>query len=131
MVADGSVVNRLYQAIADKDLGTAEACFASGAVWHLPGSSPISGDHVGWQQIRDDFLAKLGPLSEGTFRADLIDVAIGESYVVAVQHATANAHGKSLDITGCQLIGLDEAGLIAKVRGHYSDHAALDAFWID
>ena len=64
----------------------------------------------------------------GTFRAELIDVAVGRDYVVAIQHATAQFGGKSLDITGRQLIRLQD-GLIAEVRGHYSDEAALDAFW--
>lgn len=123
------VVRRFYQAVADADVAAAESCFAADALWHLPGEGPISGDHRGWQQIRDDFLAKLGPLSGGTFRADLLDVAIGDTYVVAVQHATASHGGRALDITGCQLIRVEE-GLIQEVRGHYSDQAALDAFWL-
>ncbi|TAM66180.1 MAG: hypothetical protein EPN48_17705 [Microbacteriaceae bacterium] len=51
------VVRRFYQAVADFDLGVAESCFAPDALWHLPGDSPIAGDHHGWLQIRDDFLA--------------------------------------------------------------------------
>ncbi|HEY5221426.1 MAG TPA: nuclear transport factor 2 family protein [Microbacteriaceae bacterium] len=123
------VVRRFYQAVADRDFAAAEGCFAPDALWHLPGNSPISGDHRGWSQIRDDFLVKLGPLSGGTFRADLLDVAIGETYVVAVQHATASLAGRVLDITGCQLIRV-ENGVMVDVRGHYSDQAALDAFWV-
>lgn len=130
MAVDASAVHRFYQAVADRDPVAAEACFAPGAVWHLPGSSAIAGDHVGWREIWDDFLSRLGPLSDGTFRADLIDVAIGERYVVAVQHATAHTDERSLDITGCQLMTLDEAGRITDVRGHYSDEAALDDFWL-
>ena len=53
-------------------------------------------------------MAKLGPLSCGTFRAGLVDVAIGDLFVVAMQHATASSGGKALDIT---------------------DQEALDAFW--
>jgi len=73
-------------------------------------------------------MAKLGPLSGGTFRADLVDVAIGDLFVVAVQHATASYRGKDLDVTACQLITVRD-GLIQEVRGHYSDQEALDAFW--
>jgi uncharacterized protein len=127
-LADGDVVRRLYQAIADRDFVAAESCFAEDVVWHLPGNSPIAGDHHGWPQIRDNFMAKLGPLSGGTFRADLLDVAIGERIIVAVQHATASYEGKALDITACQLIGVRD-GLIHEVRGHYSDQEALDVFW--
>lgn len=124
------VVRRFYQAVADRDLGAAEACFTPDALWHLPGQSPISGDHRGWAQIRDDFLAKLGPLSAGSFRADLLDIAVGTTFVVAVQHATASHGGRTLDVTGCQLIRVVD-GLISEVRGHYSDQAALDAFWVE
>lgn len=123
------VVRQFYQAVANKDIGAAQACFAPDALWHLPGSSPISGDHRGWRQICDDFLIKLGPLSGGSFRAELLDVAVGDRYVVAVQHATASLGTRSLDITGCQLMRV-EGGLIHEVHGHYSDQAALDAFWV-
>jgi ketosteroid isomerase-like protein len=93
-----------------------------------PGKSPIAGDHHGWPAIRDDFLARLGPLSGQTFRAELLDIAVGQNFVVAVQRATAACQGRRLDVTGCQLMRLDE-GRIAEVRGHYSDQYALDAFW--
>jgi ketosteroid isomerase-like protein len=124
------VVRRFYQALADVDFAAAERCFAPEALWHLPGTSTIAGDHRGWVQIRDDFLAKLGPLSGGTIRAELLDVAVGATYVVAVQRATASHGGRTLDITGCQLMQVSN-GVIHDVRGHYSDQAALDAFWVE
>jgi ketosteroid isomerase-like protein len=126
--SDVDVVRRLYQAINDRDLAAAGRCFAPDALWHLPGDSPIAGDHRGWAQIRDNFMGKLGPMSGNTFRAELVDVAVGLRFVVAVQHATAAYDGKSLDITACQLITVRD-GLIREVRGHYSDQKALDAFW--
>jgi len=58
----------------------------------------------------------------------LVDVAVGERYVVAVQHATAEHHGKRLDVTGVQLMRV-EGGKIVEVRGHYSDQYAFDQFW--
>jgi ketosteroid isomerase-like protein len=125
---DVATVRRFYAAFADRDFATAEACFAPDAVWHLPGRNAIAGDHRGWDAIRDDFLAKTGPLSGGTLRAGLVDVAVGTDFVVAVQHATAEHEGRRLDVTGCQLIRM-EAGLIAEVTGHYSDQYAFDAFW--
>jgi ketosteroid isomerase-like protein len=78
--------------------------------------------------IRDDFLSKVGPLSGGTFKADLVEVAVGHAHVVAVQHATAEFRGKALDITACQLIRVAD-GKIVEMRGHYSDQYALDDFW--
>lgn len=125
---DADIVRHLYQAIADADFAAAERCFAPDAVWHVLGTSPIAGDHHGWSQIRDNLLAKLGPLSGGTFRADLVDVAVGSRFLVAVEHATASSGGKTLDITACQLMRVD-GGLLQGVRSHYYEQDAFDAFW--
>jgi uncharacterized protein len=125
---DAQVVRRLYAAINDRDMAAAAACFTPDAQWVLPGRSPIAGTHVGWEQISERFLAKLAPLSGGTFRVELLDLTVGERYVVAVQHATAALEGRTLDITACQLMEIT-GGRIARVRGHYSDQEALDSFW--
>jgi ketosteroid isomerase-like protein len=125
---DVATVRRFYAAFAARDFDTARACFTPDAVWHLPGRGAIAGDHRGWDAIYDDFFAKTGPLSGGTLRAGLLDVAVGAEYLVAIQHATAEHAGRRLDVTGCQLIRM-EGGLIAEVQGHYSDQYAFDAFW--
>ena len=122
------VVQQLYAAVADRDLDAAARCFSDDAVWVLPGTSSISGTHRGWAAIRDNFLAKLGPLSGDTLRAQLLDVCGGDTYVIAVQHATAQHRGRHLDVTACQLMRV-VGGRIVEVRGHYSDQAALDTFW--
>jgi uncharacterized protein (TIGR02246 family) len=125
---DVRVVRRLYEAWAEGDFAGASECFSPDVVWTVPGQSPIAGRHRGWNAIRDDFFAKLGALSGGSFRAELVDVAVGERHVVAVQHATAERDGKRLDITACQLMRI-ENGKIALVWSHYSDQQALDGFW--
>ena len=75
---DVAVVRRLYAAVAAGDLAAIGECFHEDAVWHLPGTNPLSGTHRGWSAIRDDLLAKQGPLSGGTFRAQLLDLAVGD-----------------------------------------------------
>jgi ketosteroid isomerase-like protein len=126
--ADAQVVRRFYAAVAAHDLDAAAACFADDVVWHLPGKSPIAGAHRGWAGIREDFLAKLDPLSGGTFRVELLDVAIGAEFVVAVQRATATRDERRPNVIGRQLISVVD-GSIAAVRGHYSDQEAFDHFW--
>jgi ketosteroid isomerase-like protein len=125
---DAETVRRFYAAFIPRDFEAMRACFTPDAVWHLPGRNAIAGDHVGWDAIRRYFLDKTGPLSGGTLRAGLLDVALGTDYVVAIQHATAEHKGRTLDVTGLQLIRM-ENGLIAEVTGHYSDQYAFDSFW--
>jgi ketosteroid isomerase-like protein len=126
---DVELVRRLYEAWGSGDEERAGECFAPDALWSVPGRSPIAGGHRGWPAIRDEFFGTLAALSGGTFRAELVDVAVGERHVVAVQHATAEREGgRRLDITACQLMTVED-GRIALVRSHYSDQEALDAFW--
>ncbi len=125
---DVAAVRRLYAAVAAGDLATVEACFHPDAVWHLPGRSVLPGTHRGWPAIRDELLAKQGPLSGGTFRARLLDLAVGAEYLVAIVHATADHAGRRLDLTVCQLMRVHD-GQIREVRGHYADETALEAFW--
>ena len=125
---DVAVVRRLYVAVAAGDLAAVGECFHEDAVWHLPGCNPLSGTHHGWPAIRDDLLAKQRPLSGGTFRPQLLDLAVGDQYIVAIVHATAERAGHRLDQTVCQLMGVQN-GKIIEVRGHYADEAALNAFW--
>jgi ketosteroid isomerase-like protein len=122
------VVQRFYDAIASRDLEGGLACFSEDAVWILPGRSPIAGEHHGREAIGANVLSQVGPRSDETFRADLLDVAVGERYIVAIQHATAEREGKRLDITACQLLTI-ENGQIVELRGHYSNQYALDDFW--
>jgi ketosteroid isomerase-like protein len=126
--ADVAVVRRFYAALARGDLAAAGECFREDAIWHLPGTSRIAGTHRGWPAIRDDFLAKLGPLSGGTFQAQVFDVAVGAEYIVAIGSGTAEHAGRRLDVTVCQLMRVQDGKILA-VRGHYSDQAALDAFF--
>jgi uncharacterized protein len=125
---DVAAVRRFFAAVEARDLAAVRECFREDAVWHLPGTSPIAGTHRGWPAIRDDLFARQGPLSGGTFRPRLLDVAVGAEYIVAVVHATAAHAGRRLDLTVCQLMRVRD-GKIVEVRGHYSDQAALDAFW--
>jgi len=70
----------------------------------------------------------LSSLSGGTFRAPVLDLAVGTEYIVAVGKGIAEHAGRRLDVTVCQLMRVQD-GKIVEVRGHYSDQAALDAFW--
>ena len=128
MSGPAEVVRRFYEAVARRDLEGALACFSEDAVWFLPGRSMIAGEHRGRDAIGQNVLAQVGPRSGETFRADLLDVAVGAEHVVAVQHASAERNGKRLDITACQLMTVRD-GRIVEVRGHYSDQYALDDFW--
>jgi ketosteroid isomerase-like protein len=131
MANEADVLRGAYAALGERDLDTLQGLFTWDAVWVIPGSSAISGAHTGWPAIRDEFVALLGPLSGGTFHAELLDVAVGEQYLVAVQRATAEFRGRTLNVTSCQLVRMAH-GLIREVSGLYSAEGveAINAFWV-
>lgn len=127
--ADVEVVRRAFAALAAGNMHELEYCFAHDAVWHEPGDNIHSGDKVGWSAIRDDFLALVGPLSRGSFRAELVDVSGGEDHVVvAVYRANGQHNGRTLDTLTCQH-GRIVHGRIKEVWATHSNQPEVDAFW--
>lgn len=123
-----STLRRFFDAFSRADWETAGKCFTADAVWHVPGRSQMSGEYRGWTSIFNDFLARTGPLTDGTFRTNLVEVLTGDSMVVAYQHPTGQRDGRRLDVTACQVITFRD-GLISTVRGHYFDLYQADEFW--
>jgi len=126
--ADSDVVRRAYAALASGDMDELGECFARDAVWHEPGHNVYSGDRVGWPDIRDEFFALLGPLSRGAFRAELVDIAIGQKYVVAIHRARGEYNGRILDTLTFEVARVAR-GQIQEVWANYADQAQVDAFW--
>jgi ketosteroid isomerase-like protein len=124
---NAKVVRRFYVAFGRGDLDAARTCFAHEAVWHLPGRSPIAGDHQGVDAIMR-LLGKLKADSGGTFKPELTDVVANDRHAVALQHATGTRGTKRLDVTVCQLMRIQDDKIL-EVRSHYSDQYALDDFW--
>jgi len=122
------VVRRAYAALQGGDMDELEQCFARDAVWHEPGDNIYSGDRVGWPQIRDEVLALLGPLSRGAFRAELMDIAVGQEYVVAIHRGQGQHNGRILDSLSFQVLRLVR-GRIQEVWSTYVNQAEVDAFW--
>ena len=125
---DVAAVRRVYAALSAGDAAAVAGCFHPDAVWHLPGSHALAGTYRGWTAIRDRLFARQGPLSGGTFRARLLDLAVGTEFIVAIVRATAAHDERRLDQTVCQVMRV-ENGAICEIRGHYGDPAQLDAFW--
>jgi ketosteroid isomerase-like protein len=125
---DVDVVRRAYAAQASGDMDELEQCFARDAIWHEPGHNIYSGDRVGWPDIRDEFLALLGPLSRGAFRVELVDIAVGQKYVVAVHRARGEFNGRTLDSITFEAVRIVR-GRIQEVWANYVNQAEVDAFW--
>jgi uncharacterized protein len=102
--------------------------FAPDAVWHVPGTTTMSGDYHGLDEIVP-FLRRTAELTNGTYRVDLLWVVADDDHAVAVYRARGSRpDGRELDIEQALLIELWN-GLWTDIRAQPLDQAAFDAFW--
>ena len=104
--------------------------FADDAVWHVPGSMPLSGAHRGRDEIVA-FLRRTAELTGGTYRVALLWTVADEEHLVAVYRARGERpDGRRLAIEQALLVDL-ESGRWRVVRAQPLDQPAFDAFWDD
>jgi len=105
---------------------TLASLIAEDAVWHVPGSTLISGEHRGRPAIFEYFRTT-GELTGGSFQAELIDALASDTQAVAVATATGGRAGNAYD--GSYLLMRIEEGRIADVRLFNDDPDAFASFW--
>jgi len=124
---NAALLRRLYEAFHAKDRSTLAALIAADAVWHVPGSTPISGAHRGAPAIFAYFQA-MSERSGGTFHADLVDVLGSDWHAVAIANALGRRGTRSYAGRYLLLTRIED-GRIVEARLFNEDEAAFEAFW--
>jgi ketosteroid isomerase-like protein len=91
---NAELIQRAYQAFARGDLATVFGILGQDITWHVPGSSPLSGDYKGHEQVGAFFGATM-ELSGGTFTIDITDILSQGDQVVVLCTVAAERHGQS------------------------------------
>jgi uncharacterized protein len=123
---NAALLRRYLEAFSEGDMDTVREAFAEDAVWHLPGRSPLAGDHEGPDAILG-FIGRAVEMTEGTFQLELLDVMASGEHGVQWQRITAERDGKSLDEVEAIVCRMRE-GKIEEVW-HRPDQYALDEFF--
>ena len=88
-----TLVRRGYAAFNSGDVATLREIMSHDVVQHVPGTSPIAGAYKGIDAVLG-YYAKLGEMTGGQFRADLINVfGDGGAHVTALHQITATRNG--------------------------------------
>jgi ketosteroid isomerase-like protein len=88
------LVRRGYQAFNTGDMDALRNLLAHDVLQHVPGHGPFAGTHKGVDAVLD-YYAKLAESTDGTFRADLVDVhGDGGGHVLAIHQTTAVRNGR-------------------------------------
>jgi ketosteroid isomerase-like protein len=95
-----TLVRRGYDAFNRGDMETLRSILAHDCVQHVPGSGPVAGTYKGLDAVLG-YYAKLAELTDGTFRAHLIDVfGDGQGHVTSLHQITAVRNGETRSSRG-------------------------------
>jgi len=122
-----SLVRKGYEAFNNRDMDTLRTILSHDVVQHVPGNSPLAGTYKGIDSVLS-YYGKLAEMTDGTFRADLIDVhGDGLGHVSAVHLISASRQGMKLVSRGSILFTFlgDKATDLLELHG---DLPGDDAF---
>ena len=121
------IVRSGFDAFAKGDVDTLRQLFDQDAVWHVPGRSPLSGDHRGMDAILG-FLARTMELTGGTFRAEVHDVVADDEHAVAIYVTRGEREGRTLESRDV-LVSHIRSGKLAEAWLLSADLYAVDEFF--
>jgi hypothetical protein len=122
-----ALLRRGYEAFSKGDMATIAALFSEDAVYHVPGSHLLSGDHRGRDAVLG-VLAKLGELSGGTLSIDVHEVLATDDHGVVLHWERASRQGKQLDSLETVVYHL-RGGKITEMWSFFYDQRTEDEFW--
>jgi ketosteroid isomerase-like protein len=121
------LVRRGYAAFNVGDFEGIRALLSQDVAEHVPGKGPLAGTHKGVEAVLDMY-GRLAELTDGTYRADLIDVhSDGRGLVVAVHQQSAVRNGVK-HVSRASMLFTFVGDKVTDVQELYADLPGFDAF---
>ena len=100
---------------------------ADDAVWRVPGTTPVSREYRGRDEIFDLF-RETRRLTDGTYRSELRWALADGDHAVAVYRARGSRAGREIDIDQALLITLRD-GRWQEIVAVPTEPPVFEAFW--
>jgi hypothetical protein len=124
---NADLVRRGYAAFSAGDMATLNELFAEDAVWHVPGSGPLSGP----KRSRGEILAYFGEIvsrSGGSVKVTVQDVIGGREHTIGLHNNYAERGDKVIDEDAVLVFTIQD-GRVTEVGDFHADTARSDEFW--
>jgi ketosteroid isomerase-like protein len=122
-------IRSAYEAFAAADLDTALKDLAPGAIFHINGSGPISGDHAGADNIGAALIGVF-ELTGGTQKLDISQIFADDHRGVVVMRETASRpDGATLDVNEVHVLAINDEGQITDLWDLPDDPETHDRFF--
>jgi ketosteroid isomerase-like protein len=125
--SNAAIIRKAYDDFAHANIPAVFGAFDPNITWHVPGHSPLSGDHTGDDQI-GGFFQRTIELSRGAFNIDVHNVLEDGDLVVAL--VTVNAQRNSVYASFPEVhVWRVKDGKISEFREYQGDEQREDRFW--
>lgn len=128
MASKTATVRKGFEAFANGDLAALQELFSPDIVWHGAGTSLVSGDFKGTDEVFGLF-GRILEETQGTFSQDIHALTEGDDHVVAITHATATRNGKTYDDNQILIFHVDDANKVTEAWITPWDQAGANEFW--
>ena len=116
-----------YAAFGKGDLPALEELMTEDVVWHVAGSTPLSGTYRGRTAVLE-FFGKVMEVTEGSFRAEPLTLLADDHYGCAPVRITAHRGDRHLDVMNVQASRMED-GRVAEFWDTTTDTEATEAFY--
>jgi ketosteroid isomerase-like protein len=116
-----------YVAFGKGDLAALEDLLTEDVVWHVAGSTPLSGTYEGRTAVFE-FFGRVMEITEGSFRVEPLTTLADDNYGAAPVRITAHRGDRHLDVMNLQVSRLRD-GRVAEFWDTTTDTEATEAFY--
>jgi ketosteroid isomerase-like protein len=121
------LITEAYDAFARGDIQTVLQTLADDVTWHVPGRSPLSGDHKGHDGVLT-FFGRCQELSGGTLRVAADQVFAAGDRVVVLSTVSAERKGQFWSAPEVHVWRVID-GRATEFREFQGDQQTEDEFW--
>jgi hypothetical protein len=124
---NAELLRAVLAAFGARDIETLSQLLADDVVWRTPGRNLLSGERSGPDEVLAH-LSRIVELTDGTYRAELLDILASDTRAAAFYRATGRRARRDLDVHVLLLCDIRDNRVI-EAFGSPHDQAAFDTFF--
>jgi hypothetical protein len=119
------MLHNAYDAFASGELAKVTAMFSDDIVWHASGTSPVSGDYTGKDEILE-FFGKMMQTYDGTLQVQALDILANDNHGVVLTSERGTCGWRTVEFRSVHLWTISDGQCTRFVS--YEDDA-YHQFW--
>lgn len=123
------LARQTYAGLETGNLLSSLPCFAPEFLWHVPGTSPVSGTYAGADEYFRERLDRMAPLDEWKLRIRRVLANEPASSTLVELDLTASRLGRNVSMVCFHQLRFNGEGRVIEAVGFAEEQASLDEFF--